>query len=173
VLPLLRAAEGARVVSLSSLAARQSGEIHFDDLQFEKSYALMQACGQAKLAVLMLAGEFDRRSREADWGIKSNPAHPGLTKTNLQTSGPSHDRSKPSVMERLYKLSWRLTPFLWQDIDDGSCPRSMQRCRRTPRVAPFTDLAGSMRPRTTASNRPRCPARARNDADSRRLWQIL
>jgi NAD(P)-dependent dehydrogenase (short-subunit alcohol dehydrogenase family) len=35
LLPLLRAARSARVVSLSSLAARQSGRIHFDDVQFE------------------------------------------------------------------------------------------------------------------------------------------
>src|SRR6201997_4998050 len=122
VLPLLRAAKGARVVSLSSLAARQSGKIHFDDPQFEKSYAPMQAYGQSKLAVLMFARELHRRSKEAGWGIVSNAAHPGLTKTNLQISGPSHGRSKPSTMERLYKLSWRLTPFLWQEIDEGILP---------------------------------------------------
>jgi hypothetical protein len=33
--PLLRAANAPRVVSLSSIA----GRMHFDDLQFEKSYA--------------------------------------------------------------------------------------------------------------------------------------
>jgi NAD(P)-dependent dehydrogenase (short-subunit alcohol dehydrogenase family) len=82
LLPLLRAADSPRVVSLSSLAARQSGRIHFDDLQFEKSYAPMQAYGQSKLAVLMFARELDRRSREAGWGIVSTAAHPVLTKTN-------------------------------------------------------------------------------------------
>ena len=35
VLPLLRAAQSPRVVSLSSVAAR-TGRMHFDDLQFEK-----------------------------------------------------------------------------------------------------------------------------------------
>ncbi|HVQ98120.1 MAG TPA: SDR family oxidoreductase, partial [Mycobacterium sp.] len=54
LLPLLRAAGGARVVSLSSLAARQ-GRINFDDPQFEKSYSPMRAYGQSKLAVLMFA----------------------------------------------------------------------------------------------------------------------
>src|ERR1700741_1182515 len=49
LLPLLRAAHNARVVSLSSLAARQ-GRIHFDDPQFEKSYSSMSAYGQSKLA---------------------------------------------------------------------------------------------------------------------------
>ena len=97
LLPLLRAAGRARVVSLSSIAARQSGRIHFDDPQFEKSYSPMQAYGQSKLAVLMFARELDRRSRDAGWGIVSNAAHPGLTKTNLQISGPSHGRAKPSA----------------------------------------------------------------------------
>lgn len=76
LLPLLRAASHARVVSLSSMAARQSGKIHFDDLQFEKSYAPMQAYGQSKLAVLMFARELNRRSSQAGWGILSNAAHP-------------------------------------------------------------------------------------------------
>ncbi|GJN98407.1 oxidoreductase [Mycobacterium marinum] len=121
VLPLLRAAQGARVVSLSSLAARR-GRIHFDDLQFEKSYAAMTAYGQSKLAVLMFARELDRRSRAAGWGVMSNAAHPGLTKTNLQISGPSHGREKPALMQRFYTTSWRFAPFLWQEIEDGILP---------------------------------------------------
>lgn len=67
LLPLLRAAQRARVVSLSSLAARR-GRIHFDDLQFERSYAPMTAYGQSKLAVLMFARELDRRSRRGRLG---------------------------------------------------------------------------------------------------------
>lgn len=112
LLPLLRAAQRARVVSLSSLAARR-GRIHFDDLQFERSYAPMTAYGQSKLAVLMFARELDRRSRAAGWGIISNAAHPGLTKTNLQIAGPSHGRDKPALMERLYKdvLAFRTVPL--------------------------------------------------------------
>src|SRR5215469_2182440 len=65
LLPLLRAAKGARVVSLSSLVARY-GRIHFDDPQFEKSYRPMSSYGQSKLAVLMFARELDRRSRAAN-----------------------------------------------------------------------------------------------------------
>src|SRR6516165_9008043 len=122
VLPLLRAANGARVVSLSSLAARQSGKIHFDDPQFEKSYAPMSAYGQSKLAVLMFALELDRRSRAAGWGIVSNAAHPGLTKTNLQISGPSHGRQKPTMLARFYQFTWQFTPFMWQDVDQGILP---------------------------------------------------
>jgi len=60
--------------------------MHFDDPQFEKSYAPMSAYGQSKLAVLLFARELDRRSREAGWA-SVHAAHPGLTKTNLQISG--------------------------------------------------------------------------------------
>src|SRR4029077_17865414 len=68
LLPLLRAAKGARVVTLSSGVARMNARIHFDDPQFEKSYAAMSAYGQSKLAVLMFALELDRRGRAAGWG---------------------------------------------------------------------------------------------------------
>ncbi|MBW0017162.1 MAG: SDR family oxidoreductase [Mycobacterium sp.] len=172
VLPLLRAANGARVVSLSSLAARQSGRIHFDDPQFEKSYAPMAAYGQSKLAVLMFALELDRRSRAANWGIVSNAAHPGLTKTNLQISGPSHGREKPALMARFYQLSWRFTPFLWQEIDEGILPALYAA------TAPHADGGAYYGPRGFYEaagggvTEAKVPAPARNEADCQRLWEL-
>ena len=50
LLPLLRAAGRARVVSLSSLAARQSGRIHFDD-PHESRDSPMQATRQLAVAM--------------------------------------------------------------------------------------------------------------------------
>jgi NAD(P)-dependent dehydrogenase (short-subunit alcohol dehydrogenase family) len=172
LLPLLRAAEHARVVSLSSLAARQSGKIHFDDLQFEKSYSPMQAYGQSKLAVLMFARELDGRSRAAGWGLLSNAAHPGLTKTNLQTSGPSHGRAKPSIMERLYKISWRLTPFLWQEIDEGILPALYAATSPQAEGGAFYGPRGIYEAAGGGVTTAKVPARARDDAASRQLWEI-
>ena len=172
LLPLLRAAGHARVVSLSSLAARQGSSIHFDDLQFEKSYAPMRAYGQSKLAVLMFARELDRRSRDAGWGIVSNAAHPGLTKTNLQISGPSHGRSKPSAMERLYKLSWRFAPFLWQEIDDGILPALYAAAAPQAEGGAFYGPRGIYEAAGGGVTAAKIPARARNDADCRRLWEV-
>jgi NAD(P)-dependent dehydrogenase (short-subunit alcohol dehydrogenase family) len=171
VLPLLRAADSARVVSLSSLAARR-GRIHFDDLQFEKSYSPMQAYGQSKLAVLMFARELDRRSREAGWGIVSNAAHPGLTKTNLQISGPSHGRDKPSLMEHLYKLSWRFTPFLWQEIDEGILPALYAAVAPQTHGGAFYGPRGVYEAAGGGVRLAKVPAQARNEADSRRLWEV-
>jgi NAD(P)-dependent dehydrogenase (short-subunit alcohol dehydrogenase family) len=171
LMPLLRAADSPRVVSLSSLAARQ-GRIHFDDPQFEKSYTPGQAYGQSKLAVLMFARELDRRSKEAGWGILSDAAHPGLTKTNLQISGPSHGRSKPSTMERLYKLSWRLTPFLWQEIDEGILPALYAATSPQAEGGAFYGPHGIYEAAGGGVAVAKVPARARNDADCRRLWDI-
>lgn len=50
----------------------------------------------AKLAQLMFARELDRRSRAHGWGLMSNAAHPGLTKTNL-LSGASYEGIKPTL----------------------------------------------------------------------------
>jgi NAD(P)-dependent dehydrogenase (short-subunit alcohol dehydrogenase family) len=172
LLPLLRAADGARVVSLSSLAARQSGKIHFDDPQFEKSYAPMPAYGQSKLAVLMFARELDKRSRAAGWGIMSNAAHPGLTKTNLQIAGPSHGRENPALMERLYKMSWRFTPFLWQEVDEGILPALYAAAAPQAEGGAFYGPRGFYELAGGGVALAKVPANARNDEDSRRLWEL-
>ncbi|CAM4091802.1 Fatty acyl-CoA reductase [Mycobacterium basiliense] len=170
VLPLLRAAQG-RVVSLSSIAARR-GRIHFDDLQFDKSYAAMSAYGQSKLAVLMFARELDRRSRVANWGVVSNAAHPGLTKTNLQISGPSHGRDKPALMQRLYTLSWRFAPFLWQEVDEGILPALYAAATPQAEGGSFYGPRGLYEAAGGGVAEAKVPARARNDADCQRLWEV-
>jgi NAD(P)-dependent dehydrogenase (short-subunit alcohol dehydrogenase family) len=171
VLPLLRAAQGARVVSLSSIAARQ-GRINFDDPQFEKSYTPMTAYGQSKLAVLMFARELDRRSRVGGWGIVSNAAHPGLTKTNLQISGPSYGREKPALMERLYKLSWKFTPFLWQEIDEGILPALYAAATPHAEGGAFYGPHGLYEASGGGVQLAKMPKHARDDAACQRLWEI-
>ncbi len=56
LLPVLRKSKGARVVTLSSIAARD-GTIDFNDLNATKSYRRMQVYSQSKLACLMFAFE--------------------------------------------------------------------------------------------------------------------
>jgi NAD(P)-dependent dehydrogenase (short-subunit alcohol dehydrogenase family) len=171
VLPLLRAAQAPRVVSLSSLAAR-TGRMHFDDLQFENGYKPMEAYGQSKLSNLLFARELDRRSRSAGWGVLSDAAHPGLTKTNLQISGPSHGHATPSTMERFYKFSWRFMPFMWQEIEDGILPALY--AATSPQAAGgafygprgFYELAGG------GVTDAKVAAHATSEADARRLWEV-
>ncbi|MFG2780384.1 oxidoreductase [Streptomyces prunicolor] len=74
--PALVAAQGARVVVLSSRGIRFAG-VDFDDLQFEhRKYEPFLAYGQSKTANALFAVEVDRRGRAQ--GIRAFAVHPGL-----------------------------------------------------------------------------------------------
>ena len=171
LLPLLRAAGTARVVSLSSLAAR-FGRINFDDPNFERKYSANLSYGQSKLATLMFALELDRLSRQAGWGLVSDAAHPGLTKTNLQISGPSHGRGKPTALARFYQFTWRFTPFMWQEVDAGIVPVLYAAADPQARGGAFYGPRGFLELAGGGVTEAKIPGPA-NDADAcRRLWQL-
>lgn len=170
LLPLLRAGK-ARVTSLSSLAARMGG-INFDDLQWEKHYKPTAAYSQSKSANLMFALELDRRSREAGWGIVSNAAHPGFTKTNLQTSGPSHGRQAPTLLDRFYRLTRQLTPFIWQEIDEGILPALYAAASPQAEGGAFYGPRGFFEAAGGGVTTAKILDRAKDPADNRRLWEI-
>ncbi|KQO63733.1 SDR family NAD(P)-dependent oxidoreductase [Curtobacterium sp. Leaf261] len=75
LLPALRAADGARVLSVTSGAAR-FGQIRWDDLAFTRGYDAGAAYGQSKRANVLFTVELDRRF--ADEGIRAFAAHPGV-----------------------------------------------------------------------------------------------
>lgn len=82
LLPLLRKADGARVVSLSSLAHRRS-DILWDDPHLAKTpYDKWVAYGQSKTANSLFAVELD--AREKANGIRAFAVHPGGIITPLQ-----------------------------------------------------------------------------------------
>jgi NAD(P)-dependent dehydrogenase (short-subunit alcohol dehydrogenase family) len=170
LLPLLRAAGNARVTTLSSLAARMGG-INFDDLQWEKRYNPTNAYSQSKSANLMFALELDRRSRQAGWGLVSNAAHPGFTKTNLQLSGPSQGKDGPTLLERFYRLSRRLTPFAWQEIDEGILPALYAAVSPDAEGGAFYGPRGLLEAAGGGVTSAKVPDRARDEADNRRLWE--
>jgi NAD(P)-dependent dehydrogenase (short-subunit alcohol dehydrogenase family) len=97
LLPLLRKGSKPRVVSLSSIAHR-NGQIHFDDLQWAKTYKPWPAYSQSKLAMLMFALEFQRRSDAAGWGVMSIAAHPGVAQTELIANGTGKLAARLSAM---------------------------------------------------------------------------
>ena len=71
------------------------GRIHFDDLQWERRYSANFSYAQSKLADLMMTLHLAAVAAERDWNLMSNAAHPGFTRTNLQTAGASLGRDKP------------------------------------------------------------------------------
>jgi NAD(P)-dependent dehydrogenase (short-subunit alcohol dehydrogenase family) len=116
LLPLLQRGRGPRVVEVSSGAHRLGGAIHFDDLQWERSYKPWAAYAQSKLAMLMFALKLQRRSDAAGWGLMSNAAHPGYARTELIAKGPGVD----SAMARFSNVVVR--PFLSQSAAEGALP---------------------------------------------------
>ncbi|MET0588217.1 MAG: SDR family oxidoreductase [Novosphingobium sp.] len=82
LLPLLRASDASRVVSVTSLAHRYS-QMDLDDPQNERRYQAGVVYCQSKLACALFAIELDKRSKAAGWGLQSMAAHPGFAATNL------------------------------------------------------------------------------------------
>lgn len=94
LLPLLLSAERPRVTWMSSIAA-VPGSIHFDDLQFTRSYSPWRAYAQSKLADLLAGQHLGTVAEQRGWSLTSTIAHPGFTRTNLQNAGANLGRDKP------------------------------------------------------------------------------
>jgi NAD(P)-dependent dehydrogenase (short-subunit alcohol dehydrogenase family) len=168
LLPLLRQAGAARVVTMSS-GVSHLGRINFGDLQSEKHYQPFLAYAQSKLANLLFAFELNRRSQAGGWGILSNAAHPGATYTNLQITGPNLGTGKTS-----HGLGMRLTgliPGLWQEVPQGCLPALF--AATSPRAAGgayygpdgFLEMTGGPRLAWV-------PRQARDERVAARLWQV-
>ena len=97
LLPLLLRTENSRVVTLSSLAHRNSA-IYFDNLDGSKGYKAMKFYGQSKLANLMFATELDDRLKQHGLATQSMACHPGISSTNLFKIG---GREMPRIFKGL------------------------------------------------------------------------
>lgn len=162
LLPLLRQTNDARVIMLSSVAARE-GKINFDDLQSKSSYKPMIAYGQSKLAELMFALELQRQSDNHGWGISSMAAHPGVSRTNLLITGAG--RWSFAGMMRTF------LPFLFQPQAQGALP--------TLYAATSPEAKGGLYygPNKMSETRgypalAKIPAQAEDIRASLRLWEV-
>jgi NAD(P)-dependent dehydrogenase (short-subunit alcohol dehydrogenase family) len=102
---------GSRVVTVSSAGHRIRAAIHFDDLQWERSYSRVGAYGQAKLANLMFTYELQRRLAPHGTTM-AVAAHPGVSNTELA-------RNTPAALR--VPVSW-LAPLLTQKPAMGALP---------------------------------------------------
>ncbi|MGB3482714.1 MAG: SDR family NAD(P)-dependent oxidoreductase [Mycobacterium sp.] len=93
--------EGSRVVVVGSIAHNIRAGIHFDDLQWERSYNRVAAYGQSKLANLMFAYELQRRLATAGAPTIAVAAHPGVSNTELMRHLPG---TSLSLVNRLTDL---------------------------------------------------------------------
>jgi len=160
LMPLLMKTMGSRVVSLSSVAARD-GRIDFDDLGAERRYRPMPAYSQSKLACLMFAIELQRRSKAHGWGVTSIAAHPGISRTDLLHNAPG----RRSMMGITRSLLW----FLFQPPTQGALPTlfaatspdAVGGCYYGP------DRLGETRGHPAPA---RIPVQALDEAVAQRLW---
>ncbi|KAA0101612.1 SDR family oxidoreductase [Mycolicibacterium sp. P1-5] len=167
LLPLLR---GGRVVTVSSIAATQK-HIRFDDVNAERGYKPMHSYGIAKLSQLMFAFELERRSKAGQWGVTSNAAHPGLSKTNL-LSGASYGLEKPTLSSRLTQLTWRLLPFMWLDVDEGIKPTLYAAVSPDAAGAVYYGPRGLYETAGGGVTFAKLPQLALDLAQCRRVWQL-
>lgn len=153
----LKAAGGARVVSLSS-SAQLLGPVVFDDLHFRfRAYEPFAAYAQAKTACVLMAVEATRRW-QAD-GIVANAVHPGAIATNLQkhTGGLKTPVERRKTVEQGAATSVLLaaSPLL-----AGVGGRYFEDCNEAPvvdrRPADFTGVAPY----------------ALDAANAQRLWEL-
>lgn len=109
---------GSRVVTVSSVGHRIRARIHFDDLQWERSYSRVGAYGQSKLANLMFTYELQRRLAAAGAGTGRGSgtiaaaAHPGGSDTDLL-------RNMPQALRALAAI---VMPLIAQSAEMGALP---------------------------------------------------
>lgn len=162
LLPLLVNAGQARVVTLSSIAAR-GGRIDFGDLQ-QTDYRPMPAYSQSKLACLMFGLELQRRSLAEGWGLTSVPVHPGISRTGLLYNTPG---GASGVRRMMRGLLW----FLFQPVPQGALPSLFAATAPQAQGGVYYGPDG----RAELSGLPaeaRIPAAALDEAVCRRLWEI-
>ena len=165
LLPLLRQAEAARVVHLSSLAHKRA-TMHFDDLQLRR-YSPWGAYAQSKLAMLLFAFEMQRRSATQGWGVTSNAAHPGWAATDIIANGPVAQGGQGAWKYRIARLIW---PLLAQSAAAGALP--VLYAATAPEAQGGAYYGPQNRPETKGPPGPaRLASAATDTAAAARLWQ--
>jgi NAD(P)-dependent dehydrogenase (short-subunit alcohol dehydrogenase family) len=169
LLPLLLAvgttAAGPRVVTMASGMAN-FGRIRFDDPQWTSRYSPTGAYAQSKLADLLFARHLATLATQRGWHLGSIAAHPGYTRTNLQTAGASLGRDKPR------RAPGTGLPFLpSQAVEEGTEPMlyaaTSSDATNGGYYGPsrFMELVGPTHP-------ARLNRRMRDHATAARLWAL-
>jgi NAD(P)-dependent dehydrogenase (short-subunit alcohol dehydrogenase family) len=163
LLPLVLAAKAPRVVTMTSGVASY-GRIRFDDPQWTRGYRPNLAYAQSKLADLMMTLHLADLASQRGWNLMSIAAHPGFTRTNLQTAGASLGRDKP---KRTPMNSFGFLPS--QPVGPGTEPLLYAATSADAVNGGYYGPSrwfGLVGPTTTVQP----PRRARDTATAARLW---
>ena len=116
----------------------------------------------------MFALELDRLSRRHGWGVLSNAAHPGATRTNLQSTGPSMGKDAGRAGLAMW-LGNRLP--MWQDIPQGSLPTLYAATSPDAKGGGYYGPDGPLETRGAPAP-AHLPRRSLDEAAAKRLWQV-
>jgi NAD(P)-dependent dehydrogenase (short-subunit alcohol dehydrogenase family) len=120
LLPALLGSGGARVVTVSSLAARAARAVPTGDPRESRRYRKWSAYAESKLANLLFTVELDRRARQRDWQLTAVAAHPGYSATNLVDSGLNLGRRRVAGA-----IGVAVTRLVGQSAEAGAQPLVM------------------------------------------------
>ncbi len=88
---------GGRIVNVSSIM-HLSGKINFNDLMLENDYSPSKAYNQSKLANLLFTFELNRRLTAKGSKVTTIASHPGVSATQLTSTGPT------GLLKLVYKI---------------------------------------------------------------------
>lgn len=162
LLPTLLESPSPRVATMSSGTA-DFGRIHFDDPQWTHRYSASRAYAQSKLADLLFATELASIATTRGWALLSTVAHPGYTRTNLQTAGRNLDGGNRPPVKRTILPSQGVEqgaePLLFAAADPSAVQGAYYGPSRLGLVGPTKRVA-------------RLPRSARREGVSPRLWSL-
>jgi len=159
LVPILRATEGSRVVSMSSMGHRP-GRMHFDDLMFDHHrYQRWGAYFQSKLSNLLFSAALQKRFATSGAPTIAVTAHPGASHTDLGAEGTGILNRMLEPFGKLFSQSAAVgaLPFLRAATEPGVKGGSYYGPRYLVRGHAVAET----------------PSRkARNSADAELLWNV-
>jgi NAD(P)-dependent dehydrogenase (short-subunit alcohol dehydrogenase family) len=151
---------GSRIVTVSSIGHRMRAAIHFDDLQWERSYNRVAAYGQSKLANLLFTYELQRRLAKTGTTL-AMASHPGLSNTELVRHLPAPLRS----------LATLFAPLTTQTAEIGALPTLRAATDPAAKGGQYYGPGGWSEirgyPKLVVSSRD-----SHDQATQRRLWKV-
>ncbi|AYG02568.1 SDR family oxidoreductase [Gryllotalpicola protaetiae] len=166
LLPSLLATPGARVATMSSGTAN-FGRIRFDDLNWtRRRFSPQFSYAQSKLADLLLARQLGAVAADRGWDLLSTSAHPGYTRTNLQTAGRNLGRGTDSQLPPI-----RRTLLPSQGVETGAEPLLFAATSPAAEQGAYYGPGGRLG-LVGPTKQARIPRSARSLAAAARLWEV-
>jgi NAD(P)-dependent dehydrogenase (short-subunit alcohol dehydrogenase family) len=165
LMPLLKQSSAPRVVTVSSIAHRY-GKLNFADLQSEQSYEGWAAYGTTKLANLLFAFELARRTKTAGINLASLACHPGISRTNILSSGPQMGKK----VLRTYVSEFFTSQFAQTDAE-GARP-IVHACISTEAASGDYYGPNGLLEIRGAPGKAKATPMARDEAAAKQLWEV-